>query len=316
MILTVTPSPFLLRTASVDSIIVGGSNTLENTTAAPSGAGIDIGSVLYVAGLEVKAVFPAPEISQYVRLMHLTGLPHEFLPVPGPVQTLFALNDASGNRTTFKEPSRPLDTTQLAMFRDLTISLAEQARWVVLAGPLPDTAPPAWYVEVIRALNLYHPRSKTLITTLGSAFNATIRQLEATCPDVLVVCAEHDETEQQLLVDAQDYVATGVQEVLVLPRRQRAVIVNSHGSVASAEYTGTPGNQALRWQDSAVAGFLLSAATSTTSLSEDGARMRAASAVAYANADGSDWGGNMPTRDTINLAEVTVTVSAPPKPNA
>ena len=316
MILTVTPSPFLLRTASVDNLTIGGSNTLENTTAAPSGTGVDIGNVLYIAGLEVKAVFPAPEISQYVRLMHLTGLPHEFLPVPGPVQTLFSLDDAAGNRTTFKEPSRPLDTTQLAMFRDLTISLAEQARWVVLAGPLPDTAPPAWYVEVLRALNLYHPRIKTLITTSGPAFDATIRQLAATCPDVLVVCAEHGESEQQLLADAASYVAAGVQEVLVLPNRERAIVVNSQGSVAAAEYTGTPGNQALRWQDSAVAGFLLSAATSTTSLSEDGARMRAASAVAYANADGSDWGGNMPTRDTINLAEVTVTVSASSTPQA
>ncbi|GAA4786996.1 1-phosphofructokinase family hexose kinase [Corynebacterium canis] len=303
MILTLTPVPSLDRTATTGEQL--GPDMvcqLGDISTVPGGVGVNVTHTLYRAGRDTLAVFPAPEISHYMRLMAVTGTPHQFVAVPGPIQMHFTLTDPAGATTVLKDPPMPLDPTQLAMLRDLAVTLAETASWVLLAGPLPNIATAAWYVEVIRALTLYHPKVRIAVATEGDALHALVRQLAVTHPHVLVVTQAdlasvtgrnlQEVDDAALLAAADELVASGVPEVLVACSRSHAVLVNE--SEAWSATTPAPGGrQGIHWRESLLAGYLMAA--------EDDAppAQRLASALAYAHAQGSQWDNFLPTPDLV-----------------
>ncbi|MCX7443906.1 1-phosphofructokinase family hexose kinase [Corynebacterium sp. P7003] len=319
MILTVTPTPVLERFGVIDGPLTGGEVLrLRGVDTCPGGCGVTVARLIYLAGHPVHAIFPAPEISQYLRMIGLLGIPHDHVPVAGPVQTRFLVADDSGRTTQFLDPAMPLDTAQLAQLRDLTVSRAEDAAWVVLGGPLPDVAPTAWYVEVIRALALYHPTVGTAVATSGAPLRAVIRQLSAITPSLLALTTTdiadmvpdcgirgverslEDGGDLSLVRDAvTPLLEAGVSEVLVSGAPGTAMCL-TQGSTWIARSGAGSETDAGRFRELLLAGYLMNHGS-------DDRMGRLSTALAYASAETTAGSGELPTPDLIHPEQVTCT---------
>ncbi|BAC18635.1 kinase, PfkB family [Corynebacterium efficiens YS-314] len=317
MILTVTASPYLLSTNDLSGPIeIGGVNAMSQAATVAGGFGAGVANTLFLGGMETLSIFPAPEISHYLRLVKMSGLPYEIIPVAGPIPMHLTMRDQEGAETEFKNSPMPLDVSQLAMLRDLVVRKAEDADWVLLGGELPSIAPAAWFVDVVRSLTLYHPQVRVAISTTGAPLRAVIRQLAASQPHLLVLTGEDLEIscgkepgelkaawsagDITTVVDvARGLIDRGISELLITVNRGEAIHITGD-DVYVASFTGTPGKQGVSWRESFVAGFL-SAAKQERSPEE-----QLSYAVAYANATGSEWDNFIPTPDRVSPREVTV----------
>lgn len=316
MILTVTPTPVLhRRTHAGGPVNVGEVNSLVDVQVHPAGAGVSVANGLYVAGYLTKALFPAPEVSHYVRLIRLQGLPHEFVPTTAGVTTQVTVTDPNGVVTTFADPPMAMDTAQLAMLRDLTIRSAEEASWVALCGPLPKVASAGWYVEVERALRLYHPQAKILVAASGPGLTAVFRQLAAVNPDAVAIAAadweEHGGLDagsvasaaknaspgslREVLAPAKPLLTNGVSEILITVSPRQAILITREGFILAR--SNRTGEVASHWRDFAVAGYLAAHDDGLT------AQRRLTLAVAFASAQGDSPTPDLVDRKGIQLTE-------------
>lgn len=319
MILTVTPTPVLERSGTIGAPLTGGTVLrLEQVDTFPSGSGVTVSRLAYLAGHRTRALFPAPEISQYLRMLALLGLPHDYVPVAGPIQTRFLVTDSTGQSTQFLDPAMPLDAAQLAQLRDLAVTEAEDATWVVLGGQLPDVAPNGWYVEVIRALSLYHPETRVAVATSGGPLRALLRQLSTITPYLLTLTAGDI---AELIPDAdasaigtalrsgdtsavepavRPLLEAGVSEVLVSCPPDTAVVFSGDGGVV-ARSTSPSGSGPERFRDVLLAGYLLDD-------TPGGREERLSAALGFVIADGSLPDGRLPTPDLVDPTTVNCTV--------
>lgn len=310
MILTVTASPYLLSTNDLDSTInIGAVNTMNEASTVAGGFGTGVANTLFLGGMETLSIFPVPEISHYLRRVKMSGLPHEFIPVAGPIPMHLTMRDPAGNETEFRDSPMPLDVSQLAMLRDLVVRQAEGAAWVLLGGELPAIAPAAWYVDVVRSLTLYHPEVKVAISASGAPLRAVIRQLAASQPHMLVLTGEDLEIscgaepgtlreawrsgDSRKVVDAaRMLIDKGISELLVTITRGESLLITGNDAYIS-KFNGSPGKQGVAWRESFVAGFL------SASKQERTPEEQLTYAMAYANAEGSEWDNFIPTPDRV-----------------
>lgn len=287
---------------------------MEQASTVAGGFGTGVASILYRGGMDTMAVFPVPEISHFLRLVNVSGLPHEIIPVAGPIPMHLTMRGADSVDTEFKDSPMPLDISQLAMLRDLVVRKAEDASWVLLGGELPAIAPAAWYVDVVRALTLYHPGVKVAISATGSPLRAVVRQLAATQPHLLILTVADLEASAKvdegsiatswnegdcapLIAAARVLIAKGISEVLISLSRAESVLVTADEAFHSM-YDGQGGRQGVNWRESLVAGFL-SAADQGRSTEH-----QLSYGVAYANAAGSSWDDFIPTPDRVLAGSV------------
>ncbi|QMV85470.1 hypothetical protein HW450_01580 [Corynebacterium hindlerae] len=301
MILNVATTPELFRTSRLsEELSWEHTNALSEVAVVPAGGGVNVAQMLYCAGQDTRVLVPAPEVSQFIRMLSLQGLPYEIVDVPGPIPVRYLIDSPAGRQLQFVDPPMELKVSELAILRDMCVAAAETAEWVVLAGVLPDIAHASWYVDVMRALRLYHPGVKIAVSTSGQPLGAVLRQVYTTKPDVLVIdTAEFDSTEQRdtaisTLTDA------AVPHILVCHSRTHFELFSgATGASYSAEFVGDPGKQWLPWQDAALAGLLLA---------DVAADPQAAliSALAYANAPIGDPARAVPTPDVLQPELVQV----------
>lgn len=299
MIVAVTPSPSLDRTATcASSFDSSGVRHLSNITIAPGGGGMNVAHVLYLAGNETEAVVPAPSISHYMRVAQTLGIPTFPVEVPGPVPLHFHIAFKDGQQVEYCDPAMPLDTAQLAMLREQIVAHAEHAEWVVLAGELPEAANTAWFVDVMRAIHLYHPTTKIAISTAGSALKAVLRQVYTIRPDLVVIDSSHvdaDTTPDEVVSTLLDAELTHI----LFCHNDSHFTLHSKRRSWQARYTGEPRTSRLPWIDSALAGLLLG------DLDDDPERALVL-ALAYANGSGHCENDFVPTPDTVRLDLVQI----------
>ncbi|MEJ5927094.1 hypothetical protein WG915_00495 [Corynebacterium sp. H128] len=299
MILTVATTPELFRTSHLQSELSWTEvNKLTEVAIVPAGGGVNVAQALYCAGAETSVIAPAPEVSQFSRMLQLFGLPFDLVDVPGPVPVRYLIDAPDGQLLQFVDPPMRLNVAQLAMLRDLCVTQAETAEWVVLAGVLPDIADATWYVDIIRALRLYHRNTKIAVSTSNQALHAVLRQVYTTKPDFLVIdgtsVTERSSVDEWFttLLDAE------VPHILMCWDRGDFELF-SRGRRYAGAYSGTPGKQWLPWIDAALAGALLKDV-------EKDPVAALTSALAYANAPIGDAQRAVPTPDVLAPEHVSV----------
>ncbi|AKK03328.1 carbohydrate kinase family protein [Corynebacterium epidermidicanis] len=256
MIVTITPTPSLDRTAHSDGITHSDDyHQLTDVYIAPAGGGMNISRVLYLAGQETLAIVPAPDVSQYMRMVGMFGIPCDNIDVPGPIPVHFKVHTPSGQLLEFRDPPMPLDVAQLTMLRDHAVTHAENASWVVLAGQLPSVANSAWFVDVMRAIRLYHPGTKIAVATAGQALSAVLRQVFTTKPDVIALDAEHISINQDVREVVATLIDAEVQHILLCKRRNHFELIS--GGTSFEATIDSKGTDRLPWIDTALAGLLL-----------------------------------------------------------
>lgn len=299
MILSVSTTPELFRTSTLAAPISWSeTNQLDNIAVVPAGGGTNVATALFCAGKDTKVLLPAPEVSHYVRALSLNGVPYELIDVPGPIPVRYLIDSPDSRQLQFVDPPMALKTSELAMLRDLCISQAENADWVVLSGVLPDVAHAAWYVDVMRALRLYHPGVRIAVSTSGDALGAVLRQVFTTKPDLLVMSAAEFDDEASFATAVRTLQDAEVPQILVCHDRQH-FDYHSAGSTVSGSYEAAAGKQWLPWIDFALTGLLLS-----ENEAEPGNAL--ISALAWANAEIGDPLRAVPTPDALRPDLVTI----------
>ncbi|MDU0477876.1 hypothetical protein QVA66_01330 [Staphylococcus chromogenes] len=297
MILCVTPAPALDRTAHADGDQRGvDTHQLRDIFVVPAGGGTNVAHLLSLAGQETMTVVPAPRISQYMRMVGMLGLPCDVVEVAGPIPVHFKVSFPNGAHLEFRDPPMPLDAAQLAILREHAVSHAERATWMVLAGELPAVANTGWFVDVMRATQLYHPHTKIAVATAGPALSAVLRQVFTTKPHVIAL----DKGNVDIDLSTEEIVATlvdaGVDHILLCEDRRHFQLYSS-GTQMSAEFVADESDGRLPWIDAALAGLLLA-----DPYQDPAAALRYA--LAYANSAGGTESGHVPTPDSLALAQV------------
>lgn len=299
MIITVASTPELFRTSRLEAPVSWTQeNPLADVAVVPAGGGTNVATTLFCAGAETKVLVPAPEVSHFVRSLTLGGLPYELVDVPGPIPIRYLIDAPDGQQLQFVDPPMELKPAELAMLRDLCVAQAEHADWVVLAGVLPDVANASWYVDIMRALRLYHPTVKIAVSTSGAPFGAVLRQVYTTRPDVLVLNAAEFPDAEACSQAVATLIDADVPHILVCHQRTRFEL-HSRGFAMSAVYEAEPGKQWLPWIDSALAGLLLANPDTDP-------RNALISALAWANAEIGDGVRAVPTPDMIRPGLVRI----------
>ncbi|MBV7281066.1 1-phosphofructokinase family hexose kinase [Corynebacterium sp. TAE3-ERU30] len=320
MILCVTPTPVLQRAARISSPIAPGEvNHFNDVGITAGGTGTNVAYALYLAGQSALALFPAPQISHYMRLITEMGLAHDYIEVPGPIPMHSAVIESDLTTTEFRDPPMPLDSHQLAMLRDKTVAAAEHHQSVLLTGPLPIVATHGWYSDVLRSLCLYHPNKKVSIASTGPALQAVLRQVGTIAPHSVMchlediatwarsdveelrshILAEPESSASELARTCQPLLDAGIHTLLIGIDRRHSLLLTESMS-ALGRYTGTPGYMSIPWRDSLVAGFQLGVCEDAPCAEQ----LRLA--VAFGAAEGDSLHSFMPTKDGARCDQVEI----------
>ncbi|MDF1486795.1 1-phosphofructokinase family hexose kinase [Tessaracoccus caeni] len=309
MIVTLTANPSLDRTVDLDGELTpGGVHRIQADKTQPGGKGINVAFGVHRAGLDVLAVFPAPEADPLLGLLDADQLPYRAVPSPGKVRTNITVVSDPDVTTKINEPGTPLSADDVAAVESTLADAVGEGDTVMLSGSLAPGFPADEYATLIRQL-----RAKGAwvgVDTSDAPLAALFAAGPDSAPDFLKPNAEElgqltgrDGVELEALVAQGDMAAVteaarhlheqGVAEVLVTLGGSGAVLVTAEGawyspspkvSVASTVGAG----------DSATAGYLIGRVTGAAPAE------RLALSIAYGAVAVSLPGTTIPARSQVS----------------
>lgn len=187
MILTLTANPSTDRTLTLSGALRrGGVQRVEAVISQAGGKGVNISRAAVAAGEATLAVIPADTDDPFVRQLHAAGIACEAVPTSGPPRVNLTISEPDGTTTKLNSPGPHLDDAAAARLRDVLVSRAAGAAWVVLAGSLPPGAPEGWYAELTRAL--HGTSARVAVDTSEAPLRALVDAFDgdpAGCPDLM-----------------------------------------------------------------------------------------------------------------------------------
>lgn len=153
MIVTVTPSPAIDWTVTVDNFRLGAVNRVTVSHREPSGKGVNISWALHRAGIPTRAVLPAGGPTGAFMADHFdrAGIAHVIVDTGRDVRTNITLI-STGESTKINEPGTALSAAQLQALRAAVDDAARDATAVVICGSLPVGAPATLVRDLAAAL--------------------------------------------------------------------------------------------------------------------------------------------------------------------
>lgn len=153
MIVTLTANPALDRTITLAAPLVPGE--VQAATSAredAGGKGVNVSRVIAAAGQPTIAVLPLADADPYRRPLEATGAPTSAVPVARAVRANLAITDHDGTTTKINLPGEPLSAEDISALTAAVVAASEGARWLVLAGSLPEALADTFYVDVVQAV--------------------------------------------------------------------------------------------------------------------------------------------------------------------
>lgn len=150
-IVTLTLSPALDITTSVDVVRPTDKMRCQTTRYDPGGGGINVARVANVLGVSVSAIFTAggPAGALVASLVAEEGVPCQRVDIAGQTRESFTVNEnSSGQQYRFVLPGPRLSSAEQSRCLDLLRAGAESADIVVASGSLPPGVPPDYYQRV------------------------------------------------------------------------------------------------------------------------------------------------------------------------
>ncbi len=318
MIITFTPNPSIDATLALgEQLHPGQLHRAIGISRVAGGKGVNVSHVLHLAGQKTLALFPAGPYDYFLSLIRTTGVPYSAVEMDNLVRTNTTLTEPGG-RTTKANNSGPFISASTQ--RDLEIALAKHAknaRWVVLAGSLPQGVPAGWYADLISIVRTNNPTAKIALDTSDAPLRALASHLPAAAPDLIK--PNGLELGQLASVDglrleeaakrgdflpvvraARSVIDQGIPQILATVGRAGAVLVTADEAWAATsppvEVKSTVGAG-----DSCLAGFIV-AQTLGKTLPDS-----VAYSAAYGSAAAGLPGTQLPHPHQLNLAATTVT---------
>ncbi len=156
MITTVCMNPSFDKTASVESLLDGHVNRLQNVRYDVGGKGVNVAIVLKRLNVAVKCVgcVGADDEAAFRALVEDEGVAFRYLRLPGKIRTnLKILDQTSGQTTEFNEPGLTMQGNDEEEFLKLLQAESADSEYVVLSGRLPTGCGKDVYQQCIHALH-------------------------------------------------------------------------------------------------------------------------------------------------------------------
>ncbi|HMR49461.1 MAG TPA: 1-phosphofructokinase family hexose kinase [Arachnia sp.] len=308
MIVTLTANPSLDRTVRLEgALLPGGVHRIATDITGPGGKGINVALGVHRAGLDVLAVFPAPDADPLPALLDDEALPYRAVPSPGKVRTNITVVSDPDVTTKINEPGTPLAASDVRAVEEALSGAVGPGDTVMLSGSLAPGFPVDEYATLVRRLRAQG--AWVGVDTSDAPLAALFAAGADAAPDFLKPNAEElgqltggDGAELEAMVAAGDREqvvaaaralhAQGVGDVLVTLGGSGAILVTAEGAWYSpsppVEVASTVGAG-----DSATAGYLIGRATGA------GPAERLALSVAYGSVAVSLPGTTIPSRTQV-----------------
>ncbi|MFV0252747.1 MAG: 1-phosphofructokinase family hexose kinase [Beutenbergiaceae bacterium] len=257
MIVTVTASPAVDWTVTVDEFALDAVNRVTNTVREASGKGLNVSWALHRAGVATKAIFPGGgDTGRFLAdTLETAGLPYAHIQTPEEVRTNISLL-SPGHATKINEPGRPLAAHHIAQLTEAVVAAADAARLVVLCGSLPPGMDPSYPRSVVARL---HGLVPVAIDTSGLPLELVLEAQPALIKPNVHELAELVECEIVTLGDAvaaaREAIRRGAQAVLASLGADGAIYVDARQAlIASAR--DIPFANSVGAGDALLAGFV------------------------------------------------------------
>ncbi|WP_075858936.1 1-phosphofructokinase [Carboxydothermus pertinax] len=175
LVFTVTLNPAVDKTVTVEKLIVGGVNRVQELRIDPGGKGINVARVLNNFGTEVAAFgLIAGHQGRFIQSkLEGEGIKTYFINVPGETRTNLKIVDMASTTTTeINEPGFWVEEKKLYEFTELLLSRLKEASFLVLSGSLPAGVSPAIYKDYIENARKFG--IKTFLDANGDALREGI----------------------------------------------------------------------------------------------------------------------------------------------
>lgn len=151
MILTLTLSPVLDKSATVPRFQPGHKLRCQELRYHPGGGGINVSRALHELGAATCALFPygGPGGELLTQLLQREGVPYKGIRSESATRASFSVDSESGNEQfRFVEPAVPLARTELEQL--LRWDNWPDAAWLVLSGSMPPGLPAGFLGRVVQ----------------------------------------------------------------------------------------------------------------------------------------------------------------------
>jgi 1-phosphofructokinase family hexose kinase len=228
VILCVTPSPAIDRTARVARLTFGAILRPTEVVSLPGGKGNNVARAANRLGALVTTTgFAGGHAGRWmVEALEAEGLNPRFVTVAGETRTTYVTVDTAGRSTLVYEPTAPVGEADVdALLALLSTSLLPSASWVAVCGSPPAGMPADGYATLVEAA---HAAARPcLVDTGGPALAAAL----AARPDVVKV--SRDEAASVLAGDARD--AVGAARALVAGGAALAIVTDGPRGAGAAD---------------------------------------------------------------------------------
>ncbi len=165
MILTVTLNPALDLNIAADQLVFEDRAYILNTFESSGGRGINASRVIHAFGGKTHAVTLSGGESkaEFERLTRAYGFPVEFVPMHSNVRRNLAITDRQGLSVKLNERGAKLELSEVDAVEQAVRRRLPKAKWLMLCGSLPPSAPSDFYSRLIQAAREHHV--ETLLDT-------------------------------------------------------------------------------------------------------------------------------------------------------
>lgn len=179
---TVTANPAVDQTIWVPGFRAGEVNRVVREELSPGGKGVNVAAFLSQYGIPVLATgfLGAPNAGLFEAFLDGHGIGHRFVRVGGTTRTgIKVVDDEAGSTTDINFPGFTVADDELPALEAALTELAAERSWVVLAGSLPQGAPPDTYARLVEVA-----RGRGALVALDTSGPALAAAVEAR-PDLV-----------------------------------------------------------------------------------------------------------------------------------
>jgi len=228
MILCVTPSPAIDRTARVERLTLGAVLRPTEVLALPGGKGNNVARAADRLGALVTTTgFAGGHAGRWlVEALEAEGLNPRFVSVASETRTTYVTVDAGGRSVLVYEPGTPVTGQDVeALMTLLGTALLPSATWVAICGSPPPGMPPDGYAALVEASHAAGRRC--LVDAGGPALAAAL----SARPDAVKVSRD----EADSVTDARAVDAVSAARALVARGAVLAVVTDGSRGAAAAD---------------------------------------------------------------------------------
>lgn len=240
MITTVCMNPSFDKTATVDSLAVGGLNRLTDVRYDAGGKGLNVAVALGRLHIQAACVgcLGVADEGEFMARVGEEGLRFIYLRLPGKTRTNLKIFDSGAKAVTeFNEPGIAMDEAAQRAFVELLKAEAKDSRFAVFSGSLPPGCAEDTYMRLMAAL----PGVDCVLDATGEALRAGLTQkpflVKPNLPELEGLVKKELKTLRAIRDAALGLVAMGARNAIVSMGRFGAVYTDGKRALFSPALT-------------------------------------------------------------------------------